>query len=106
MGLRGDAAIVGIAEWKPERRPTREPMFSFEQYAELAKEALDDAGIGPKEVNGLCTTGVRESSIVRAGHALRVHGAAGQLRRARRPRRGELGGHGLARGRGDRARPL
>ena len=63
MGLRGDAAIVGIAEWKPERRSTREPMFSFEQYAELAKEALDDAGIGVNEVNGLCTTGVRESSM-------------------------------------------
>jgi hypothetical protein len=27
MGLRGEAAIVGVADWKPERKPTRAPQF-------------------------------------------------------------------------------
>ena len=61
MGLNGGAAIVGIAEWKPERRPTAPPMFTLEQWAQLAKEALDDAGIDPREVDGIGATGIRES---------------------------------------------
>lgn len=63
MGLRGEAAIVGIAEWKPERRPTREPRFSIEQWALLAKEALADAGIEAERVNGIVTGGIRESAM-------------------------------------------
>ncbi|MBI2761685.1 MAG: thiolase family protein [Chloroflexi bacterium] len=62
MGLRGDAAIVGIAEFKPERNPSRR-MFSIEQWAELARLALDDAGIAAGEVDGLVTPSVRESSM-------------------------------------------
>ena len=61
MGLRGEAAIVGIAEWKPERRPTAPPMFTLEQWAQLTREALDDAGIDPSEVDGICCTNIRES---------------------------------------------
>ena len=61
MGLNGGAAIVGIAEWKPERRPTAPPIFTLEQWAQLAKEALDDAGIDPREVDGIGATGIRES---------------------------------------------
>lgn len=62
MGLRGEAAIVGFVEWKPERRSTRAPRFTIEQWAQLAKEALDDAGVRAEQVNGIVTAGVRESS--------------------------------------------
>ncbi len=60
MGLRGEAAIIGIAEWRPERRPAV-PMFTLEQWAQLAREALDDAGIDPSEVDGICCTSIREA---------------------------------------------
>ena len=63
MGLRGEAAVAGVAEWKPERRPAREPRFTIEQWALLAKEALDDAGIGAGRVNGIVTGGIRESAM-------------------------------------------
>ena len=60
-GLTGNAAIVGIAEWKPERRPTAPPMFTLEQWARLTREALDDAGLSPADVDGICATNIRES---------------------------------------------
>ena len=63
MGLKGDAAIVGIAELKPERRFSGEKKFTIEQWAELSKMALDDAGIDPRMVNGLVTGSIRESSM-------------------------------------------
>jgi acetyl-CoA C-acetyltransferase len=62
MGLQGTAAIVGLAEWKPVRRPAGPFQFSVEQWADLAKAALDDAGIAPSEVDGICTAGLREST--------------------------------------------
>ncbi|MEX2373928.1 MAG: thiolase family protein [Dehalococcoidia bacterium] len=62
MGLQGTAAIVGLAERKPVRRPEGPFQFSVEQWADLAKAALDDAGIDPREVDGICTAGLRESS--------------------------------------------
>jgi acetyl-CoA C-acetyltransferase len=62
-GLRGEAAIVGIAEWTPQRRSTREPKFTIEQWALLSKEALDDAGLAAGSVNGIVTAGIRESSL-------------------------------------------
>jgi acetyl-CoA C-acetyltransferase len=61
-GLRGEAAIVGMAELKPDRHPTSEPRFSLEQWALLAKQALDDAGIGAVRVDGLVTAGIQETS--------------------------------------------
>ena len=63
MGLRGEAAIVGFVELAPERKPTRPPMFTIEQYAMLAKSALDDAGLDPRSVNGLVTRGIAESEM-------------------------------------------
>ena len=60
-GLTGNAAIVGIAEWKPERRPTAPPIFTLEQWAQLTREALDDAGLSPADVDGICATNIRES---------------------------------------------
>lgn len=61
MGLRGEAAVVGLAEWKPERRPTMPPIFSLEQWARLTREALDDAGLDPSDVDGICATNIGES---------------------------------------------
>lgn len=64
MGLRGDAAIVGIAEHRSERHFTGTPTFSVEQWADLAARALADAGIDAREVDGLCCGGdVRESQM-------------------------------------------
>ncbi len=51
-GLRGEAAIVGIAELAPERKPARQ-WSGLEIHAELARQALADAAIPLKEVDGL-----------------------------------------------------
>lgn len=53
-GLRGEAAIVGVAELPPRRKPERLYM-GLESYAELARQALDDAGMPLSEVDGLIT---------------------------------------------------
>lgn len=64
MGLRGEAAIVGIAEYKSERNYTGAPMFSLEQWADLAAQALADAHIDARDVDGIvCAHDVRESSF-------------------------------------------
>lgn len=62
-GLRGEAAVVGIAELPAERRPTRAPMFTLDQYALLAKMVVEDAGVDPGCVNGLLTHGIAESAM-------------------------------------------
>ena len=62
-GLRGEAAIVGIAELPAERRPTGPPLFTLDQYALLAKLVIEDAGVDPGCVNGLLTHGVAESAM-------------------------------------------
>jgi acetyl-CoA acetyltransferase len=64
MGLTGDAAVVGIAEYAPERRFEGEAKFSLEQWADLAALALDDAGIAARDVDGIvCANDVRESAM-------------------------------------------
>jgi len=62
-GLRGEAAIVGIAELPAERHPTGPPLFTLDQYARLAKLVIEDAGVDPERVNGLLTHGVAESAM-------------------------------------------
>jgi acetyl-CoA acetyltransferase len=62
-GLRGEAAIVGIAELPAERRPTGPPRFTLDQYALLAKLVIEDAGVEPNRINGLLTHGVAESAM-------------------------------------------
>lgn len=62
-GLRGEAAIVGIAEWKPTRQAESAPRFTIEQWALLAREALEDAGLAADSVNGLVTSKLNEVSI-------------------------------------------
>ncbi|MBV6424123.1 MAG: hypothetical protein NAOJABEB_01933 [Steroidobacteraceae bacterium] len=63
MGLRGDAAIVGYVELRPEKKPSGEPLFSIEQWANLAREALADAGIEKCEVDGIVTSAIAESAM-------------------------------------------
>ena len=62
MGLAGSAAIVGVADWKPERKLSGPPQFMLEQWAELTRIALADAGIEAAEVDGLVTPRISESS--------------------------------------------
>ncbi|MBE0610003.1 MAG: thiolase family protein, partial [Dehalococcoidia bacterium] len=59
-GLRGDAAIVGIAEFAPVRKPDRLWM-GLEAYAELARLALDDAGLKLSDVDAMMTGHVAEA---------------------------------------------
>lgn len=63
MGLRGTAAIAGFAE-RPAQRPfVGTPRLAIEQWAALASEALDDAGIEWYEVDGItCGNDIMESS--------------------------------------------
>ncbi|MDT5119383.1 MAG: acetyl-CoA C-acetyltransferase [Mycobacterium sp.] len=62
-GLRGEAAIIGIAELPAQRRPAEPPLFTLDQYALLAKLAVEDAGVDPAHINGLLTHGVAESAM-------------------------------------------
>jgi acetyl-CoA C-acetyltransferase len=62
-GLRGEAAIIGIAELPAERRPSGPARFTLDQYALLAKMVTEDAGVDPSRINGLLTHGVAESAM-------------------------------------------
>jgi acetyl-CoA C-acetyltransferase len=62
-GLRGEAAIVGIAELAAERRQSGAPSFTLDQYALLAKMVIEDAGVDPGVVNGLSCHGIAESDM-------------------------------------------
>ncbi|MGX9787809.1 thiolase family protein [Mycobacterium sp. MMS18-G62] len=62
-GLRGEAAIVGIAELPAERKLSRPPSFTLDQYARLAQMVIEDAGVDPAVVNGLSTHGISESDM-------------------------------------------
>lgn len=57
MGLQGTAALVGAAQYKPEKYATAPRMFHLEQVADLTLQALDDAGMELSEVDGLITSG-------------------------------------------------
>lgn len=56
-GLKGDAAIVGVTELAPQRKPERAWM-GLEAQAELARLALRDAAIPLSAVDGLMTQAV------------------------------------------------
>ncbi|OBK14513.1 thiolase family protein [Mycobacterium asiaticum] len=62
-GLGGEAAIIGIAELPAERRQSRPPSFTLDQYALLAKLVIEDAGVNPAVVNGLSCHGIAESDM-------------------------------------------
>ena len=65
MAYGGGAAIAGFAEWRPQPRTRITPThFTVEQWALLAKQALDDAGISPTEVDGIVTAGFPETAMM------------------------------------------
>ena len=57
MGLLGNAAIVGAAQYKPEKYQTAPQMFHLEQVADLAHQALLDAGLHKSDLDGLVING-------------------------------------------------
>lgn len=57
MGLKGLAAVAGVAQYKPEKYATAPRMFHLEQVADLAQQALDDAGMQLHDIDGLVVTG-------------------------------------------------
>ncbi|WP_110206836.1 thiolase family protein [Nocardioides daejeonensis] len=63
MGLRGEAAIVGIAELPALKLKDAQPAFTIDQYARLAQQVCADAGLEPTLVNGLVTHGIGESAM-------------------------------------------
>lgn len=65
MGLKGEAAIVGAAQYKPEKYSTAPQMFHLEQVADLASQALADAGLKAEDLDGLVMNGAHfhEASV-------------------------------------------
>ncbi len=63
MGLRGEAAIVGMCELPPSRLPAGPAEFTIEQYARLAAAAVADAGLDGRVVDGLVTGQLGESAM-------------------------------------------
>ncbi len=57
MGLKGNAAIVGAAQYKPEKYASAPRMFHLEQVADLAACALADAGLQASDLDGLVING-------------------------------------------------
>lgn len=56
------AAIAGYTEWAPQRRwPER--MFMLEAFQRITREACDDAGLDPTEIDGVLSTGIPESPM-------------------------------------------
>ncbi len=51
------ACVAGVAQHRAQRHFRGSPLFSIEQWANLAAEALSDAGIEPGEVDGICCGG-------------------------------------------------
>nr|WP_241214488.1 hypothetical protein [Vibrio alfacsensis] len=66
MGLKGTAAIVGAAQYKPEKYQTAPQMFHLEQVADLGRQAVLDAGLSMKDIDGLVLHGPQfhEASIL------------------------------------------
>ena len=57
MGIKGDAAIIGSAQYRPERYATAPQAFHLDQVADLARLAALDAGIDARTLDGLIVTG-------------------------------------------------
>jgi len=57
MGLTGRAALVGAAQYKPEKYATAPRMFHLDQVADLAGQALADAGLALQDLDGLVVHG-------------------------------------------------
>ena len=59
MGLRGQAALVGAAQYKPQKYASAPRMFHLEQVADLGTQALADAGLTLQDVDGLVLPGAQ-----------------------------------------------
>lgn len=57
MGLKGNAAIVGCAQYKPEKYTTAPRAFHLVQIAELTGMAIRDAGLNASDIDGLIVNG-------------------------------------------------
>jgi acetyl-CoA acetyltransferase len=58
MGATGLAAIVGTAQYRPQRRQEAPTAFALDQVADLAGLAMADAGLAPSQIDGLAVTSV------------------------------------------------
>ena len=63
MGLKGKAAIVGFSEWPHIRKYTDEKQFTIDQWSELTRLALNDAGLSIDDVNGIVCSEIREADM-------------------------------------------
>jgi len=65
MGAQGLAAIVGVAQYRPQRRFEGPRAFALDQVADLAGLAMADAGLAPSQIDGLSITaaGFTEASM-------------------------------------------
>jgi acetyl-CoA acetyltransferase len=54
--MQGIAAIVGTAQYAPQRRQEAPVVFPLDQVADLSRLALQDAGIAPGQIDGLAIT--------------------------------------------------
>lgn len=63
MGLRGEAAIVGLAEYPHQRKYDGPRKFTLEQWAELTHLALADAGLEARDIDGVCCADIREAGM-------------------------------------------
>ena len=63
MGLRGEAAIVGVADYANERKYTGPRQFFLEQFADLTGMALAHAGLKKDDIDGICCTSISETSM-------------------------------------------
>jgi acetyl-CoA acetyltransferase len=55
--MPGHAAIVGCAQYKPEKQSSAPTAFHLEQVADLTRLALTDAGMEARQIDGLVVTG-------------------------------------------------
>jgi acetyl-CoA acetyltransferase len=64
MGLQGKAAIAGYVELKPERKPTGRALTTLEQWSNLSRLALEDAGLPASCVDGIVMSHIDEASVL------------------------------------------
>src|SRR5215469_12449184 len=63
MAVQGLAAIVGTAQYRPQRRQDAPRAFPLDQVAELAGLAMADAGLRPQQIDGLAVASVGFSEV-------------------------------------------
>ena len=102
-GVRGWAAVTGVAERKPTRWTDGET--TIDMFARIGVEAIADAGLQLADIDGLICHPMGGVPMLVPSTLLRGDGHPGQLRRDRRPRWRDRGRHGVAGRRGHPRRP-